>query len=385
MALAGKASRTGSVKRIAVSPAQVAAFRLARHHLLAPAVSDPVAVCRDVCGIQAQLMTAARMNIAARTRGLTPAHIESALWRERTLVKTLSIRQTVHLLPAEEFSVYAAAVRPSRVAAVERIMARFRITPADRQVLLDAILSALAGGPVAKGELTARIRPRVSSRVREWMDRVWNAARLALVEGLICYGPDRGQQVTFVRVDHWLPRLRPVDEKDAKRGLLRRFLRAYGPATLRDFSHWSGIPVKEAREPWEDSSGERVEVAVAGREAWLFRDDLRELRECEPAGPGVNLLAAFDPYLLAHYEKDHLLPPRHYKRVFRSLGWISPVVLVRGAVVGTWSHELGKARLEISIRPFGPLPRPVRARIEQQAERLGEFLAAAPVVRFDAP
>jgi len=369
----------------AVTPQQVAAFRLARHHLLSTKGNDPVAVCRDVCGMQAQLMTAARMNIAARTRGLTPADIEAALWQERTLVKTLCMRQTVHLLPAAEFHVYAAAVRRSRVAAVERIMARFRITAGERDALLRAIMETLEAGPVAKGELTARIRPRVSSRVRAWMDRVWNASRLALVEGLICYGPDRGQQVTFARVDQWLPRVRQVAEKDAKRELLRKYLRAYGPATLRDFSHWSGIPVNEARETWEASGDERADVSVAGRHASLLRGDLRKLRESEGSARGVCLLAAFDPYVLAHAGKEHLVAPRHYKRIFRSLGWVMPVVLAGGIAAGTWSHTMRGARVEFSVHPFEPLTRALRRGVEAEAEKLGSFLGAEPRIEFAGP
>ena len=365
-----------------VGPRQVAAFRLARHHLLAPKGKDPVAVCRDVCGIQAQLMTAARMNIAARTRGLSPAVIEAALWQERTLVKSLAMRQTVHLLPASEFHVYADAIRRSRVAAVVRIMERLRITPADREALLRAILETLEAGPMAKGELTRRIRPRVSSRVRAWMDRVWNAARLALVEGLICYGPDRGQQVTFVRVDRWLPAHRAVAPQEAARRLLLNFLRAYGPATLRDFSKWSGIPVAEARPAWDAALDELAEVNVAGRPGWLLRGDVKELRNAAFDGPTVSLLAAFDSFLLAHAEKEHFLDPRHYKRVYRNQGWVMPVVLANGIAVALWKHAIGRGRMLISIEPFGPLARAVRLGIEAEAGNLGRFLGAEPEVTF---
>jgi uncharacterized protein YcaQ len=375
-------SKRNPTTAISVTAEQVAAFRLARHHLLSTKGSDPVAVCRDVCGVQAQLMPAARMNIAARTRGLSPAGIEEALWQERTLVKTLCMRQTVHLLPAAEFHTYATAVRRSRVAAVERIMARFHITPADRETLLRAILEALEAGPVAKRELTDRTRRRVSSHVRAWMDRVWNANRLALVEGLICYGPDRGQQVTFVRVDRWLPAQPAISEADAQRQLLARYLRAYGPATLRDFSKWSGIPVAEARGAWEVSTDVLAEVKVAGRSAWLLRKDLEALRAAAFDAPAVNLLAAFDSYLLAHTEKEHLIEPRHYKRVYRALGWISPVVLVRGRVAGTWEHAVRKGRVEISVQPFRAMPRAVKRGIEEEAERLGQFLGAEPMVHF---
>jgi len=367
----------------AVTLAQVAAFRLARHHLLSPAGSDPVAVCRDVCGVQAQLMPAAQMNIAARTRGLSPARIEAALWQERALVKTLCMRQTLHLLPAARFHVYSAAVRRSRVAAIERIMARFRITAGDREALLRASLEALAAGPVANRELTARVRPLVSSRVRAWMDRVWNANRLALVEGLLCYGPSHGQQVTFVRVDRWLPGRPAIAEDEAQRRLLADYLRAYGPASLQDFSKWSGIPVAEARGAWESLAGELAEVSVSGRPAWLLRKDLHALRASALDGPAVSLLAAFDPYLLAHAEKGQLLEPRHYKRVFRSLGQISPVVLVDGRVAGTWRHSAGGSnRMTVSLELFAKPSGTLCDRIAEQAARHGEFLCRQVQLNF---
>jgi len=369
-----------------VTPQQVAAYRLARHHLDASEGSDPVTVCRDVCGVQAQLMPAANWNISARTRGLSSAHIESALWQERTLVKSLCMRQTVHLLPADEFHVYSAAVRRSRVAAVVRIMDRFGITSRDREALLRACMEALEAGPMAKQELTARIRPRVSSRVRAWMARVWNANRLALVEGLICYGPDQGQQVTFVRVDRWIPRRKTVPAGEAQRCLLAKFLHSYGPACLADFSKWSGIPMAEARPVWEASKPDLAEVRVSGRSAWVLRKDLRALRQSALDRPAVNLLAAFDSYLLAHAQKDHLLEPRHYKRVYRSLGWISPVVLLDGRVAGVWRHSRGRGgRLAVSVELFAKPARSLRERIEEQAARHGEFLGRPVQTEFVRP
>ncbi len=328
-------------------------------------------------------MTAAHWNISARTRGLSPARIETALRKECALVKSLCMRQTVHLLPAAEFHVYSAAVRQSRVAAVVRIMERFGITPRDREALLRATLEILESGPMTKGELTARIRPRVSSRVRAWMDRVWNANRLALVEGLVCYGPEQGQQVTFVRVDRWLPGRRTIAAEEAQRRLLAGFLRSYGPASLADFSKWSGIPIAEARLAWGASSDELAEVSISGQPAWVLRKDLSALRASALAGRAVSLLAAFDSYLLAHAKKDHLVEPRHYKRVYRSLGWISPVVLVDGRVAGLWRHSPRRGGgLTIAVELFAKPSGALREHIEEQAARHGEFLGRPVQTEF---
>jgi len=327
-------------------------------------------------------MPAAKMAIGARTRGLSPAAIEVALWRDRTLVKALCMRQTVHLLPAAEFSLYMTAVRKSRVAAIVRIMERFGITSRDTESLNRVTLELLEEGPLPLRELTSRVRLRAISRVRAWMDRVWNAARLALAEGLICYGPDQGVQATMVRVDQWLPRQKKFSEDEAQRVVLRKFLRAYGPATLRDFSKWSGIPAGEASAPWEQVQDELAEVSVSGQRGWLLRGDLAELCGSRLRGPLVNLLPAFDTFLLAHAEKHHLVEPQYYKRVYRSLGQISPVVLVDGRIAGTWRTERGKrGSFALSVELFRKSTRAVHAGIEQQAARVGQFLGRRAQLR----
>src|SRR2546428_13521742 len=85
-----------------VSEAQVAAFRLARHHLATPAPKASIArVAGDMGGAQAQIMSAAALSLRARIRGLRPEDVEKALWRERTLAKVWGIRGTVHLVPPD--------------------------------------------------------------------------------------------------------------------------------------------------------------------------------------------------------------------------------------------------------------------------------------------
>src|SRR6267378_4947381 len=93
----------------------VAAFRLRRHHLLDDPADDAVTICRDMCGVQAQVMSAAYLQLWTRNHAITRAEIENALWKFRTLVKTSLMRQTLHLIPTDEFSLYIASLKPSRV------------------------------------------------------------------------------------------------------------------------------------------------------------------------------------------------------------------------------------------------------------------------------
>jgi len=91
---------------------KVVAFRLTRHHLETRADrSDLASVVRDVCGVQAQLPSGAEIALWARIRGLTRDDVERALWKDRSIVRTWAMRGTVHLLPADDLSVYVAALR----------------------------------------------------------------------------------------------------------------------------------------------------------------------------------------------------------------------------------------------------------------------------------
>ena len=356
-----------------ITPANVHAFRLQRHHLLDGKKPDFLTVCSDICGAQAQIMSAAYAELWARVPGLTRAEITTSVCEKRTLVRTSLMRQTLHLVPAADFEIYIAALRQSRVAAVLRIMSRLGIDEKEANNLSSLILDALSSGPLGRVALADAVRPKVSSRVRAWMEKVWSILRIPIAEGLVCYGPERGHDATFVRTDQWLAERKPVPEAEAKLALLRRYLRAYGPATVRDFAFWSGMPMPEARSALYFLENELAEVELNGTRCFLLHEDLPRLKRAKQVGC-VRLLPAFDPYLLAHSVKDHLIEPRHYKRVYRNQGWISPVVLMNGEIAGTWSHHINKGRLEVDLQPFTKFTSDARQQIEEEIARLAEFL-----------
>jgi hypothetical protein len=363
---------------------QISAFRLTRHHLADQSQADLTTVCQNVCGMQAQLMAAAEMQLWARRHNLIRADVHSALWESRALVKTSLMRQTLHLIPAGDFSIYINALKRSRVEALRKIMSRFGMTQKDSDAMTESVVEALRAGPMTQPELIEQILPKAGKKMRTYMEVVWSIQifRPALVEGLICYGPERGKKATFVRVDQWLPQPRAVDEQEAKQILLRRYLRAYGPATLRDFSKWAGILTKEAGEVWELVKEELVEVHIGGESAFIHRQDYDQLANSHLGDQILRLLPHFDPYMLGHDEKDHLVDAAHYKRIYSNQGWISPVVLLNGRVIGVWSYTRRGKRWSLEIEPFEKFSKSIRAKIEEEATSLGDFLETSWEIKF---
>jgi hypothetical protein len=359
-----------------ITPAQVNAFRLARHHLAGSQRSSLLEVTSDVCGIQAQIMACAHLSLNARIPNLTREEIRAALYDKRTLVKAHCMRQTLHLLPASQYATYISANKKTRAKQVRNVMDRFEITDREADQLTRVLLDALAEKPLAQKALRAAIRPQVSKRVRAWMDKVWGIVRPAVVEGLVCYGPDAGNEITYVRTENWLPKQKAIDPESAQRFLLRAYLRAYGPATARDFVFWSGISMKEVATVWKSVEDEFTEVELEDRKAYILREDESALRKSSLRNSNLRLLANFDVFLLAHAEKSHMVHDRHYKLIYRNQGWISPVILLDGRVVGTWSHKVAGKKLAIVLKPFSKLPKSLHPQIGAETERIAKFVGA---------
>jgi DNA glycosylase AlkZ-like len=354
---------------------------MARHHLSGDTRSSLVSVCGDVGGIQAQVMSAAELALWTRRRSTRREDVRAALWQRRDLVKTTSLRMTLHLIPAGDFQMYIAAMKASSMASVYRTLKRIGAGPAHVDTMVAVIMDALADGPKTQQDLLARAKVRAARGMRIWLKHAWSAMRPAILEGLICYGPPRGAEATFVRVDQWLPKQRVPDELDARIELATRFLTAFGPATHRDFSKWSGLKTGDTRPVFDRLAGRIEPVTVDGAESFILRRDRDELADVsldrEP-----RLLPSFDTFLLAHAAKDHMVAPSFYKRVYRNQGWLSPVVLVGGRIVAIWLLEQRAKAFTLDVRPFEALSSRLRAGLEREAEALGYFLGARCEVRI---
>jgi hypothetical protein len=197
---------------------------------------------------------------------------------------------------------------------------------------------------------------------------------LAAARGVVCYGPNRGSEPTFVRADAWIPGWQDVTREQAEGLLLHTYLRSFGPATATDFSVWSGINLTEARAIWARQQEGLAGVDVKGWEAAVLREDLDQLAQAEFERPHVRLLPYFDSYLLGHKDREHLAGIEHRPRVYRSQGWIAPVVLVDGRVAAVWEYARKGDRLTVQVRGFGPISRQISACIREEAQDLGRFL-----------
>lgn len=362
---------------LAVTQEQVRALRLARQHLLERAPRDRIAeVVADVGGIQAQVMSAAELAVWARCEDVTPEDVREALWDRRDLVKTWCMRGTLHLLPAFEFPLWAAALR-NRAGWRKPVWLRaFDVTVEEMEALIEAVEAALAGRALTRDELAEEVAAAMGEHIRTKLLQGWGTyLKPAAYEGVLCFGPNRGRNVTFVRPVDWLGARSDRDGDEAMRELCRRFLRTYGPATHEDFARWWGTDPAPARRILRSIDDDVAQVEAEGRAAWVLADDLELLRSLEPPR-AVHLLPNFDLYVLHYRPREAFVPDGLLDRVYRTAGWVSPVVLVDGAVAGIWELKRRARSAEVRFEPLVRLTNNQRKGIAREVDRLAAFLGA---------
>jgi hypothetical protein len=322
---------------------------VARSYLLRPAPRKQlVEVVRDVCGIQAQVMGAAELALSARVEGLTQEEVRAELWEERSLVKAWTIRGTLHLHPADDLPLWAAAT--------------LALDEPEDAAVLDAIGSALDGRRLLREELADEVARRAGEWTREKIGSGWgyfigSASRT----GRLCHGPPRGNKVTFVRTDQWVG-WRDVDPDKALKQAFRRFLETYGPAGPRELAGWFGI---------------KPAVVPALPEVRVKPGRVR--------GP-LRLLPEYDCYVMGFRERQQLVPENvraqvkaHPKGRFEGIAAV-PTVLVDGVVAGIWRRAKKGKRVEIAVEPARRLTKQERGELEAEAERIGAFLGVEPAL-----
>lgn len=359
----------------------MAAWRARRHHLdrRLPS-SELLAVVSRLCGVHAQLMTSAELTLWARVDGVARDTVATALWEQRTLVKTWAMRGTLHLLPASEYRLWQAAV--SRFTHYLRpAWARgFGITRAELEALLEAVPVALDGPPLTREELAQSVaRLAGSPELGEKVKGGWGSLlKPSAYRGELCFAPNDGPNVRFTRPDRWLELGPPVAPEVAGAEVTRRFLAVNGPATRDDYARWWGATSPAAAGRLIAALGDEVtEVPVEGTSAWVLTEHVDELATAAPLR-SVRLLAAFDQYVVAATRHaEYLLPGPLRNRVYRPQGWLSPVLAVGGRMLGVWRHERKGSRVVVAVEPFAALPRWARTATEEEASRVAEFLGGA--------
>lgn len=368
---------------------QVHAWRLSQHGL-SPRLNarDVVGAVRRTGGIQAQVMSAAELALCTRVEGLSVEDIKTALWQDHTLVKTWAMRATLHMLAARDLPLYAAALNFRDFRNWPAHFAYYGLSPAQHEALLSAVPQVAGREPMTREQLAGELEKQTGiAHLRDIiLSSSWGTSlKQSAIRGELCFGPKQGSNVTFVNPRAWMDEWPEIEPEQAVRELIRRYLRAYGPATPEDFARWcwDGGGKTEARQLFQSMKDELEEVDVEGWRAFALRATLEPMQRLEPAET-IHLLPLFDAYTLGTPRDRGQLFESIYKRlIFRPQGWVSAVILVNGSIQGVWQSTTRRSQTDIKVQLFCSPTAAIQKGIEAEVERLRNFFKTKVILEYE--
>ena len=195
-------------------------------------------------------------------------------------------------------------------------------------------------------------------------------SQLARVNQPLAQLPPRGAWkrsggVVYQYVDRWLGR--PLADPDPP-AIVRRYLRAFGPASAADVTAWSGVTgmvgvlkAMDDLEVYEDPDGRK-----------LFDVPDGSLADEDVPAP-VRLLGTYDNVWLSHAGRDRVTEPEKRKRWMGVNGGVASTVFVDGMLEGLWRAVDGRVEM---VELFRKLTRSERAELDEETARVETLLAS---------
>ncbi len=326
---------------------------LARQMLLAREKISAVAAVERLAGMQSQLARTPYVGLWSRARKFERKALDDAL-EKRTLVRATLMRGTIHLFSAKDYVAFRGVLQRALDTAMKAIL-RDRVSAIDL-----AKLKKLARAFFADAHSFDDFRKAIE---KDGGDVRAKAHIVRCVVPLV--------QLTggarFTLADAWLDK--KIPETHDAHDLVKRYLGAFGPATIGDAQSWCGIPDLAAT--FEDLRDELV----------TFRDEKkRELfdlpkapRPGEDAPAPPRFLPEFDNILLSHKDRRRVISDEHRKAVYLPALRVAPTFLVDGFIAGTWQCARAKNKATLTLKPLVKLSKKDKDALAEEGAALAHF------------
>ncbi len=356
--------------------------RLAVRHRLAPAARARSAVeaAEAVVALHATDSASVHLSACARMKEPSIAAVEAALYDDRSLVRMLGMRRTMFVVPVD-LAPGVKAAAPAVIAERERgrlatVVERSGLAP-DGEAWLAAtraeVLAALAARGEATGAELGKAVPALQVKVAFDEGKAWGREITLTTQvlnglsadGAIVRGRPRGSWVSsqyrWAATDDWLAGGIPeLPQAEARAELVRRYLAAYGPASVTDVRWWTGwmkgaTTALAALDVVEVELDDGPGIALA-----------RDLGRTTSPPPWAALLPALDPTMMGWSERAWYLGD-HRPALFDRSGNAGPTVWWDGRVVGGWAQRPDG---EVVFRLLEDVGAEATAAVEAEAARV---------------
>jgi len=374
--------------------------RLLASQYLSRKASGPhavVKVAEGCCGINSQDLLESFSSFWARISGFRDSDLASELKPKGGLVRTWTVRSTMHTIAAKDYWVHVLGGPGRRFQPWFDRTAKKRGIP-DRdfrmRFLYKPFLEHIKGRAVTSNEIEQFMIERLTRhglRSRMKLQRGWSSTPIQGPSwtgrsemsylGLLVNAGRKGSESLWMGSTDYLaaPRSLP-DPEECTVELVRKYIERYGPVTREDIAYWSFL-----RKDQVDAALEALKKDLTKRK---FHSSEEYFSLGEDSGdpvepPGVVILPEFDSLMMGYKDKSRFLSHDRVKKVFGSFAAVNRTILLDGFVAATWKRKKNRAGVTVRASSLRSLRTREKRSIEEEFANYADYQGTKISVEFD--
>ena len=322
--------------------------RMANAHILEKADSF-VEVARDLFGVQAQIQNAAAIAYCLRLQNGTISQYFKQ-YEQMKLVRLWGIRTTLHSYCYEDWNLVL-----SQVSLADNWFRKKMIKQGcDLEPLVQRAVSCLQGIDVFDRDYLIQ-KGIPAEYLGPWGDFLIELNN----RGIICHNTSNDiHKKKFINATKYVSfntNTINLHQEKEKKEIARRYFGAFSPATIKDFAHWLGCTITQAKSYLALIQEELIEVECNGKRYYILnimKTRISSVYEKYKDNSECWLLSKFDPLLLAYDDKSWIVDSQYQNSVWKSAGHVEGVIVKNWKAIGTWKYSLRKGHIGFELFPF---------------------------------
>jgi hypothetical protein len=345
--------------------------------MLAPNFETPADVVHWLGAVQSQDYAGAKWALGMRMKHTTDEFVEKA-FTDGSILRTHLLRPTWHFVTPSDIRWILKLTAP-RVHAASAYMLR--------KVELDDKIFKRSNAALEKALQGEKHRTR--DELQDALEKagIKTAGELRMtylmmqaeLDGVVCSGPRRGKQFTYMLLEERVPQAGKLSHDEALAELSKRYFTSRGPATVYDFSKWSGLTITDAKLGMEIVKPLFQSKVMDGQTYWFKEPE----KSAVLSSPVIHMLSVYDEYISSYKDRSAMATDKDAEKMASMGNDLTNIILINGQAIGTWKRTLNKKEVIITPNFFIPLKKAEREAFNQTAEEYGEFLELSVVIRYE--
>ena len=350
---------------MSLKPSEIGKLRLINQQLTGTSFATGKEMVAWLGAVQGQEYAQSKWGLGLRLPHLKDDDIEQE-FAKGNILRTHVLRPTWHLVTADDIRWLLELTAP-RVNMANAYM--YRKLELDTPIFNrcnDIIVKTLQGHQqFTRSELNAEFK---KNKIFAEGLRLSYIMMRAELDGIICSGARRGNQFTYALMDERVPFSKTKSKEEALGELTRRYFASRGPATLKDFSTWSGLTLTDCKKGVEMVKSQLIRERVEDIDFFLSSDISFNTQPFQ----NFHLLPVYDEFIMGYKDRSAIMQLRNSmtsQAAFR----FDNIIIFEGQIVGTWKRKMNKHSIDLVYDFFKPLDKKQFRLLEEAIHRFGEF------------